>query len=190
MGYWPFDRTGAALWAIYDNSLNWTTNTHMAYMAYVRLRGIQAPTKFTNEWLIKMPCWFMLSLWISGFLIFLPPELILGTVEYSTDINYQPLYLQSILALFIWFIPEILIAVFSVEVFFELRKRDKRNESKLTLKKNKKLRLSASVKFQILIFTYWIQWFIPCILEIIQPFNCISIQLSSIFYWLTYTVFK
>ena len=50
--------------------------------------------------------------------------------------------------------------------------------------------LSASTKFIIIITTYWIQWFSPCLLVIINIVcnSCINTDIVSNIYWLTYTV--
>ena len=189
-GYWPFSRTLAILWGIYDNGINWTTNTHMVYMSYARLRGIQAPATFSDEFLMKRSEIVMLSLWLIGFTIFTINELIFGMIEYTSSIDYKPEYIKSIMNISTWFIPVMLIAIFSMQVFVELKKRDKKkNENKIKYKIKKNFHLSATVKFQILLFTYWIQWFIPCIVDTIQPCNCISDSVSSAIYWLTYSVF-
>ena len=169
----------------------------MAYMSYARLRGIQAPTTFAKEFLMQKPSLIMLSLWCIGFTIFTITELLSGIIDFTASIDYSPLYLQCIIDIFMWFTPMVLIAVFSIKVFIELRKRDQkkrqikiRHKSTTTtaMNKNKTFHISATIKFQILIFTYWIQWFIPCVVDILQPCNCIPKEFYSTLYWLTYSV--
>ena len=45
-------------------------------------------------------------------------------------------------------------------------------------------RPKPSTKFQIIIFSYWLQWIIPCVLTVIQPCNCIPYIVSYNIYWL------
>ena len=187
-GYWPCGTTLAVLWSIFDNTLNWTTNTHMLYMSYTRLRGIQNPKGFSNEILIQKPTYIMSGLWATGFLIFIPFVLICGMIEYTIKVDYQPFYIQSFVIILIWFSPLFLILVFSIQIMVELSKREKKRGNIVKKIKLKSFRLTSVTKFQILILTYWIQWFIPCVFDTIQPCNCIPFSVNSAIYWLTYTV--
>ena len=49
-------------------------------------------------------------------------------------------------------------------------------------------RFSAQTKFSFIIFSYWLQWIMPCVLTVISPCNCIAGGVNGIVYWLTYTV--
>lgn len=65
-GYWPLPVWLSTCWSCYDNNINFTTNMHMLYMSYVRLRSIQAPKTYDLEILIKHPWRVMIGFWAFG----------------------------------------------------------------------------------------------------------------------------
>lgn len=65
-GYWPLPPWLSTMWSCYDNNINFTTNMHMLYMSYVRLRSIKAPKSYEREILIRHPWRIMISFWAIG----------------------------------------------------------------------------------------------------------------------------
>ena len=65
-GYWPLSTWISILWSIYDNNINFTTNMHMVYMAYARIRSINKPTTYKTELLMRHPIRVMISFWVFG----------------------------------------------------------------------------------------------------------------------------
>ena len=186
MGYWPLDPNIAIIWAVYDNNINWTTNLHMLYLSYVRLRSFQSPKKFVNEILIRKPLLMMFGFWISGYAIMTGIVLICGVVEFTGSIDYQPVYIKSFVDLIMWFTPLTCITVISVILWRLLRMRELKK--KHASKKKSIFHLSSHSRFQLMMFFYWFQWFIPCIVDMLAPCNCVSATASYTIYWLTYSV--
>jgi hypothetical protein len=95
MGYWPFFNSGAAsFWSILDNNVNWIANITMAYMSYARLRSIQSPKAFTEEFFLKRPVLMIVCFWIFGFTVYPIILILCGTQEFTTSINYKPASLK------------------------------------------------------------------------------------------------
>lgn len=55
-------------------------------------------------------------------------------------------------------------------------------------KKWARYRMPAEKKFLIIMGSYWLQWFPPCVMVIISPFIYIPSSIYTGIYWLTYTV--
>ena len=187
MGYWPlYNNVLASMWSILDNNMNWLTNITMAYMSYARLRSIQSPNKFTNEMALKRPRLVIATFWILGFCSFTIILVFFGTQPNSASIDYEPRYLKSFVDLVIWFTPLSVITVISVIFFAILKKRaKKKHQIQKTFRSSK---LSSHTRFLLMMFVFWIQWFIPCILDLISPTNWIRTADLSQIYWLTFTV--
>ena len=104
----------------------------MAYMSLARLRCIQAPKAFTQEFLMRKPCLVMLSIWIFslGFWSFVVFGF--GVPEYTNWVLYDPAYVKLILNFFFWFIPMMMIISFAGLTIYLLviRRRKKMSKSK------------------------------------------------------------
>ena len=134
-GYWPFNKNLALFWASYDNNINLITSLHMLYASYARLRSIVAPNSYRNEFLMKRPYLVMLGLWIFGLIIWIPITLSYGVIDYTLEINYEPVYLYSIFNLFSWALPLIAIFFLSIYIYSLLHMRNI-NSKKYYLNKN------------------------------------------------------
>ena len=125
----------------------------------------------------------------------------------------HPEYIPFILNIFMWLTPLFLILIISLYIMWCLHilmknkpkknLRPKRALTNDTLKGEKRLsmfqkfmekmakfKLSAQMKFSIIIFSYWFQWTPPCIVSITNSIcnNCIDGTATSSIYWLTFSV--
>ena len=124
-GYWPLPSFFCYFWSSYDNNINTTTSMHMLFMTYVRLRSIQAPKNYKNEYVIKNPIKIMIGIWAFGLGFWTPIVIHFGISEYSCDPNLAPFYLTSILNFFLWFTPLFAILVLSIQILYILHARSK-----------------------------------------------------------------
>jgi hypothetical protein len=125
-GYWPLPKFTSYMWASYDNSINTTTNLTMLFMCWARLRSIVEPCKFKDEFLIKHPKVVMAFTWVIGLTIWIPITLAYDMLDYSVSLNYDPILLRNVFNFVFWFLPLLLIVVFSVKIIWILNKRSLR----------------------------------------------------------------
>lgn len=216
-GYFPLGSILANMWSSYDNNINMTTSLHMFYMSYVRIRSLEAPKSYLDEFLIRHPVYIMISFWVMGLTTWIPVVYVYGVKEYSLDINYgdENYALKISLNIITWLIPLLLILIISIKIvyFLNMRKRNaivmrapkkstiySGNATTTTISRetwNRRLfkacfnyRFSAQTKFMIIISTYWLQWILPCLLTIINPIcgECIPQDIYLAIYWTTFTV--
>jgi hypothetical protein len=151
MGYWPFfSSVAASFWSITDNNMNWITNITMAYMSYARLRSIQSPKGFKDEFLLKKPRLIILGFWIFGFTFYPIILIVFGTQEFTASINYQPESMKSIVDIIFWFSPLAAITILSV-IFWVLLKKRQKNKKSVDNKKGK-YHMSSHNRFLIMMF--------------------------------------
>jgi hypothetical protein len=122
-GYWPLPKIFSYFWASYDNNINTTTNLNMLYMCWARYRSVAAPTTFKNEVLIKHPKIVLTSIWGIGLTIWTPITIRYNNLNFSSSLNYDPIYLQNIFNTLFWFVPLILILYYSIQIIWILNKR-------------------------------------------------------------------
>ena len=164
----------------------------MLYMSYVRLRSIQSPRTYQIEVLIKKPWLVMLAFWALGLGFYIPVTFGFGVHDFSVSVQYSPPYLTSIFNFFTWMIPMILNAIFALLVMRELHLRNKKknnmsqhhkqnsNENsiathvnhsqhlhKRSIQNQAKLclilpNLKPTTRFQIIIFSYWFEFYLFC----------------------------
>ena len=125
-GYWPLPKLASYFWASYDNNINTTTNLNMLFMCWARLRSIVEPTKFKDEFLIKHPKMVIASFWALGLGIWTPVTIAFNTQDFSSSLDYKPLYLQNIINFLFWFSILFAIIVFSLKIIFHLYVRSLR----------------------------------------------------------------
>jgi hypothetical protein len=127
-GYWPLPNIIGQLWAIYDSNINITTNLHMLYMSYIRLRSIQSPKHYSNEFLIKSPVLMMLSFWVVSLLTWFIIVLVIGLNEFSLSVAFdrKTQYIQFVIYFIGWFSPLMLILIFSIQIIKYLIIKSKR----------------------------------------------------------------
>jgi hypothetical protein len=113
MGYWPFGKLVGGFWATYDNNINFTKAMHMLYLSYVRLRSIEEPTNYLNEFLCKRPSITMCCFWIFGIGFYMPMCFIFGIKDFSPHINFNSKYLGSFFNFITWFLPLVATAIVS-----------------------------------------------------------------------------
>jgi hypothetical protein len=187
----------------------------MLYMSWARYRSIQSPRNYSKELLMKNPCIVIILIWFIGIAIWLPSTLIFGTLDYKTELNFQPPYAKLLMNVIFWFLPLFFILVLSIFIIVKLLKRkntrSKRNfilarvslntghtsfhnSISFKFKRNMlnmldSLTLDAKIKFTVIILTFWVQWMPPCFLRILESAcDCIPESISIRIYWLTYTV--
>ena len=184
---------------------------HMLYMSYVRIRSLRSPKGYTSEQLIKRPWMVMGSFWIMGIIAWTPITFGFSTKDFAIDVDYSPFFLVTIFNLISWFSVLLLTLLLSIIIIKELYLRKKKrnelfynrsasvsitngnsslntNESFRSRRSRFRIRFDFQTKFYLIIFSYWIQWIIPCILTLLQPCFCVSPLISNYIYWLTYTV--
>lgn len=127
-GYWPLPDIIARLFATYDNNINTTTSLHMLYMSYIRLRSIQSPKHYLNEKLIKRPILMMVSFWAISLTIWIIIVSVFELDEFSLDVAFDrnTQYISLFINFIGWFMPLILILIYSIQTVLFLRKRSKR----------------------------------------------------------------
>jgi hypothetical protein len=85
---------------------------------------VAVPTTFKREVFIKNPVRVMASIWAISLTIWVPITIIFNNVNFSSTLDYHPIYFQNIFNIFFWFVPLILILVFSLRIIWILNKRD------------------------------------------------------------------
>jgi hypothetical protein len=208
--YWPLGKITSLLWASFDNNINTTTNMHMLYMCWVRLRSIKAPRTFKNEFLIRKNHSVMILLWFIGLGTWIPITFAFGTYEFSNEVAIHPLYLVTVINFFTWFIPVAFVVLYGVLIIIELNhRRNVKKQKRMTTiatstmsETNSMAAMSGfsgkfrrpifgpQAKFQLIIISFWVQWSLPCVITLINPIcnECINSNVTAYFYWLTYTV--
>ena len=185
---WMFGQFSSMLWASLDNTITTVTNLHMLYMSYVRLRSIISPKQYTKELLIKQPIVMIIIFWVFGLAYWVTCSFVFKTKEFSSHIDYEPHYLQSIINFFVWLLP--LICVFSISVYILvlLTQVSKKNLNKKMMKQI----LNPKSKFFLIIFSYLIQWSVPAFYIVLEPFliTIYDETLTLSLKWTSYTVKK
>lgn len=217
LGFWPFGTASSLIWTSFDNGINVITNLHMLLITWIRFRSIKAPKTFEKEALARHPFILSISIWLTGLVIWTALTLSFGVDDYSTNVRFNPDFLGIILIFLTWFIPLTAIIILAVYILVILNRRRRQvatmrkfspsvthvsalpinsefptNTSKRRVFKKKlksAFRLGPQIRFQIIITSYWIQWFPSCLIALIDPIClCVPSNVSSTIYWLTYTV--
>ena len=162
-GYWPFGKFTLRLWSVFDNSLVIITMNHMLFASYCRLRSIQRPLSYKNEFLMRNSNWVMISFWILGAIIWIPIIYTFDLIDYSSVINYKPFYLISIVTIFTWILPNsIVIILFSYIIYLlAIIKNNKRHSAckgSLKIRNTFLVENRSLLKFCLIMGTYLIQW--------------------------------
>jgi hypothetical protein len=181
-----------------------TTNLNMLYMCWVRWRCIAAPKSFSSEFIIRKPITMCCLIWACGLGTWAIISTRFGIIPETFSVQFSPSFLKNILNIFFWLTPLLLITILSVFIIIRLNEASQ-NKKALTLENsttNKSSTLSktsntkakeASMKphfrFLMLIIIYQIQWYIPCLVVIIDgSCNCVSPDVLTSIYWLTFSV--
>ena len=122
-GYWPLPRWMAIIWSSYDNSINTITNLNMLYMSWARLRGIVAPTKYKDEWLIKNRKLVLILIWVIGLGTWTPITNAYGLDDFSTSVIFNPIYTKNIFNFVFWFVPLMAMLCVSLKIIWALNAR-------------------------------------------------------------------
>lgn len=208
--YWPLGSTLGEIAVIMDNGLATVTLLHMAYLSFVRMEAVKLPGTFKHNFIIRRPIIVMPILWICGFLYWTIVVLSFGLVDYSISINYQPAKIQLLFSFIGWFLPIGVIMGLAIYLIVLLRRfsatRQKMKPSTsrgyinrdlcdfhlhLHLRRplNRISSLDAETRFQILIFTFLVQWLVSNIITVVQPFcECIPQWMIEMCFFLTYLV--
>lgn len=64
-GYWPLGKLLCHFYVSLDYTICHVGILHMVFVAYARLRSLQAPKKYHNEWIISHAKLTMLVLWVN-----------------------------------------------------------------------------------------------------------------------------
>lgn len=198
-GYWPFSDMSARLWSSYDNSINTITNLHMLYLSWSRLRCIQNPRTYHNEFLLKRPYLIMLFIWLMGFSIWTPLVFVYDVEFSSLRVKYLFNLEKFLFSFFFWFSPLLGIPIVSGIIFYHLKKQQNRKIQlrNICFETNKCLfellfnyRMHSKSVFGLMMSAYLFQWTIPCLVKLFASLIA-SKGLNSLFtniYWLTFTV--
>jgi hypothetical protein len=200
-GYWPFSLTTATLWSIYDTSTITATNLNMLYLSWSRLRSIQNPTSYTNEFIFKQSIYVIISIWLVSFLIWTLIVLNSGLKINSLILNIDGTYQMFIFEIVFWLLPFLFIILVSIIIFYYLklrqnirnqreqnRQQNNNNNNKSLFENIFKIKFGSHTLFTIIMSVYIIQWLIPFIVELLVFNSTIQISFIDCIYWLTYTV--
>ena len=124
----------------------------MAYMSYARLRSIQSPKAFKDEFLLKNPRLVIVCFWIFGFTLYPIILLICGTREFTGSTNYRPESMKSLVDILFWFSPLAAITILSV-IFWLLLKKRQKNKKSVDNKKGK-YHMSSQNRFFIMMLVF------------------------------------
>lgn len=195
-GYWPLDNSFGHLWATFDNSINTVTNVHMLYLCWSRLRSIQNPKNFHQEFLLKHPEITMLLIWLISALIWAPQVFVFGLIEHTLHLNIDSVELKLTNTILFWFLPMLGILVVSSLILIYLKISQRRKEkfkntksseaNKSVFERLSGYHLSPHTVFIFMMSVYWLQWIIPCLTTLLNMIP--NVQIISEVYWLTYTV--
>lgn len=242
LGFWPFGTPFSLAWTSFDNGINVITNLHMLYMTWIRFRSIRAPNTYEKEILSQYPLYVSIGIWLLGLCIWIPITFSYGVADFSTNINFKPVWVEVLLIFITWFSPLIAIIVLAAFILMILNERNKRvahmkraslpsmvthttaafpaarsdpavdndgasttmaataatasasikskwRRSQLARKIRSHMRLGPQIRFEIIILSYWLQWFPSCLMAVVDPLcMCVPSSLSATVYWLTYTV--
>ncbi len=199
--YWPFDQITAKIWITCDNCINIVTTTHTLYMCWSRLRCVQQPVTFKNELLIRNPLRLILTSWVISFVIWTPFVYFTELEEHSIDFKYNNLtytLITYITCFLFWLFPLCCTFILCFFIFYYLkigqtRRLNLHSQPVNHIETKKSLfeyvfgyNLSTQSVFIIIMSIHWFQWFIPCVIRLIEFFY--DTHLDDGFYWLTYTV--
>jgi hypothetical protein len=92
-------------------------------MCWARYRSVAVPTTFKNEILIRYPVTVMALIWAIGLTIWIPITIRYNNLDFSSSLDYNPIYLQNIFNTLFWFVPLILILYYSFQIIWILNKR-------------------------------------------------------------------
>lgn len=198
-GYWPFNSIISRLWSSFDNSINTITNLNMLYLNWSRLRSIQNPVNYSKEWLLKSPFHIFIFMWLVSYSIWAPLVFIFDLEPYTLRVDYSSNIIELMFGLIFWFIPLFLILAISLRIFFYLARSsqigNQTHKHVTNADRNKSIfervfnyRLESQTVFTIIMLVYWVQWTIPCLINLFRSFIGLPDQLQSQLYWLTYTV--
>jgi hypothetical protein len=117
-GYWPFGKTSAIIWSVYDNNINYNTAAHMFYASYARFRSLKNPYGYNRELLLIKPFLVMGLIWIISLGIWGIIMATVGVKPYSLIVDFNPFYLESILnAPWLFFIIGVLVLAIMILIF-------------------------------------------------------------------------
>jgi len=195
LGKWPFGETFCIMWNSLDSSLNTITILHMLYMSWVRLMSVIEPQTYLQNKIIKHPFIVSLLCWSTGFLIWIPVNIVYITSNYTEgqcSIPFKRDYIEFILTLVSWFLP--LITIVCIFLYF-IKTLKHKNIEPATLQaqsnKAKKIKFKSNVetKLSIILIVYLVQWTPSCLIWMIHSLcNCVPNDVSTMTYWLTFTV--
>ena len=110
-GYWPFSSLTATLWSIYDTSTITASNLNMLYLSWSRLRSIQNPTTYTNEFIFKQSIYVIISIWLVSFIIWTAIVLNSDLKINSLILNIDGTYQMFIFEILFWLLPFLFIII-------------------------------------------------------------------------------
>ena len=187
-GYWPFDTFSVLVLSTFDNSQDSSTNFLMLYFSWVRLRCMQSPTRYQQEFIIKYYKIVLICIPLFFYSFWLILAVTFSVAPHSSEINFRPKTMATVVYLFTWLLPLFGILVIFVVMFSLLQSRKAISSKK---KRLSRFRLSIDAKFAIVMFFYWIQWILPCFYKIVNSIASIDVverRLSVSLEFLTNTV--
>ncbi len=201
-GYWPFSSLTATLWSIYDTSSITAITLNMLYLSWSRLRSIQNPTSYSNEFIFKQSIYVIISIWLVSFIIWTAIVLNSGLKVNSLTLNIDGTFRMFIFQILFWLLPFLFIIIVSIIIFYYLKLRQNTRDQR-RLEQNRqqntninkslfenifKIKFGSHTLFTIIMSVYIIQWLIPFIVELLMFNSTIQIPFIDSIYWLTYTV--
>ena len=200
-GYFPLNSIIAYIWAVYDNNINTTTALHMLYMSVVLLKSVKRPLQFKNDFIVKQFRIMILLIWTIGLLLGFSISISLGIIPYTLEVNFHSNLQQFLLSFFFWFVILMSLLMVGIILMFNMNiLKNKRisfitntdgnsTNGKKIKKRIRTINLHSQLKIVLLVFTFWIQWMIPCTFYVLNALlHFLSDQAMYNIYWLTYTV--
>jgi hypothetical protein len=129
--YWPLGPNFGMFTAAFSALIKSVINLQMLYMSYIRYRSLEAPASYTEEFLARKSLIINALIWIAGSLIWFTCSFYFKTYLFTTHINYDPHFYQTILLFFSWTLPLILVVYFSAYIIIKLFKRNKTMQKQL-----------------------------------------------------------
>lgn len=142
-GYWPLGKYLCHFYVSLDYTICHVGILHMVFIAYARLRSLQAPKKYHKEFLIYNAELTMLGLWTISGLLWLPAVNVIINLTFKNNecyFNFNPVYIiiQDSVAYLLPMSIILLITFYILKILHNRNKQRKLLKRKKIVKKTRK----------------------------------------------------
>lgn len=146
-GYWPLGKLLCHFYVSLDYTICHVGILHMVFVAYARLRSLQAPKKYNNELIISHAKLTMLVLWLISGVLWLPAVNVIINLTFKNRecyFNYDPAYIimQDTIA---YLLPMLIILAITAYILKTLHVRNKRRRM---MKRKKNMHLPKLIMLE------------------------------------------